>query len=335
MRESLRALDDAADRRLRDLDARFVPAAAERVGALADGVALRSERLSTWWRGLDLTSVKQLDVRYTKAGPLALMREVPQVGFLFIALVFLAGAGTAVTREAAKNRLAQQQSVLVPGPTTATQAPSADGGDGTLGPTVGDTVTAYLAAAAKGLAAAAKSSPDTARVALVSFTAYQTPAQVRTMLSGYQVVRVFLRAKAGGKDAAQLPIEIKGDLAGTLRSAYAQAARGRLDAQKAYQGYVDTLTVSTKEDQAFKDLYTDFAHSTGIEAQAYLHDCACVYAAVVAASPATLLALRSRAAVRAVEVGAKSRVLQGIQVFPLLPEVTGKVPRQQAAVEQP
>lgn len=332
MNARLRNLDAAAERRLRALDGSVLPAAAERVSALADGFAVRRDRLLQLRRGFDLGSLKRLDARYAGSGPLAFLRDVPQIGFVVIGLVFLAAAGTAVSREAAKNRLGQQQTVAGPGPTSATQAPVE--GDSTLGPAVGDTVPAYLKVAAQGLAAADKSAPDTARVALVSFTAYQTPTQVQTMLSGYQVVRVYLRAKAGGKEAAQLPVEVKGDLAGILKKAYAQAARGRLDAQKAYQGYVDSLEVTTKEDQAFKDLYAAFARSTGIEAREYQHSCACVYAAVVSAAPSKLLALRSRAGVRALQVAAKGLVLQGIQVLPLLPEVTGVVPKQQAAVDQ-
>ncbi|MCW2600979.1 MAG: hypothetical protein JWM02_2808 [Frankiales bacterium] len=319
---------------LRDLDNRVVPAAAQRVGALAEGFVVRRQRLGQWWRGIDLSRLKELDARYVGSGPLALLRDVPQVGFVVIGLVFLAGAGTAVSREAAKNKLAQQQ-VIAPSTTTGSQVPSVAHGSSTLGPSEGDTVPHYLTVAARGLMAAGTSAPDTARIALLSFSAYQTPLQVQTLLSGHHVLRVFLRAEVGGKDAAQLAADVKGDLAGSLTTAYAQAARGRLDAQKAYQGYVDTLTVTTKEDRAFKDLYAAFARSTGLEVKAYQQQCACVYAAVVSDSPSSLLQLRSRAGVRAIEVAAKGLTLQVIQLLPLLPEVTGVVPKQQVAVNQP
>lgn len=319
---------------LRDLDARLLPAAAERLGAVAERLAGRRDRLVRWRRGVEVTSLRRLDLRYARSGPLALLRDVPQVGFVVIGLVFLAGTGTAVTREAAKNRLVQRQSVAPPGSVVSTPPPTQQLGD-TLGPAEGDTVRAYLKAAAAGLATAAGSAPTTSRVALVSFTAYQTPAQAQALLSGYQVLRVFLRATSGGKEAAPVPVEVRGDLGKDLKRAYAQTARARLDAQKAYQGYVDSLTVTTKEDQAFKDLYSAFARSTGVEAREYRNGCACVYAAVVSGAPPALLQLRSRPGVRAIQVAGQGLVLQGIRVLPLPPEVTGVVPRQQPAASQP
>jgi len=98
--------------------------------------------------------------------------------------------------------------VLIP-VTAPTALPGEEAGGTTLGPAVGTTVPTYLAQAAQGLIAAAKSSPDVPRTALVSFTAYQTPAQVEAMLSGYPALRVYLRARAGGKEAAQLPVDVR------------------------------------------------------------------------------------------------------------------------------
>lgn len=322
-------------RRLRDLDERLVPAAAARVRAWADALEGRRERLVTWAKGLrlglDARSLRQLDERYATRGPLGLLREVPQVGFVVIGLVFLAGTGTAVSRDAANNRLAQQQTVSDPsaGPTL----PGEDVGNRTLGPAVGDTVQGYQAMATQDLVTAQKSSGD--RVALVSLRSYLSPAQMVALFTGESVVRIYLRSRSGGKDAAQLPVDVSGNLQGTLTKAYAQAARGRLAAQKSYQGYVNTLTVATKEDQSFKDLYASFARSTGAEAKDYQHACACGYAAVVVASPATLARLASAAAVRAVQAAPKGLALKDLEVLPLLPEVTGVVPQAQAQVDPP
>jgi hypothetical protein len=319
---------------LRDLDQRLVPRLAERLARLADGMAARREQARRL-QPAGVRSLRDLDDRYTRRGPLALLREVPQLGFVVIAGVFLAGTGTAVSREAANNRRADQQTVLAP-VTAPTELPGEEAGSSTLGPEVGATVPAYLTHAAQGLAAAARSAPTTSRTALVSFTGYETPAQVEAMLSGYQAVRLYLRARAGGKDAAQLPVDVRGGaLAATLTKAYAQAAAGRVAAQKAYQGYVDSLEVVTKEDQAFKDLYAAFARSTGVEAREYGRGCACVYAAVVTATPTRLLQLRSRSGVRGLEVAGKGLALPDLQLLPLLPEVTGVVPQQQAAADPP
>lgn len=314
-----------------DLDDRLVPLAAERVAALAERLAARRARWRSSLERARATSPGALDARYARTGPLGLVRDVPQVGFVVIAALILAGAGTVASRESSRSRAAAQQSSEQPtvGPT---QQPS---DDTSLGPEVGQRTTAYEVAAAQTVTAAVAGSPDSTRVALISFRAYRTPAQVDAMLSGYTVRRVFLRAQAGGRDAAQLPVDIHSNLLVELRRAYASTAKGRLDAQRSYQGYVDTLTVTTKDEQAFKNLYAAFAKSTGIEAKAYKSGCACVYAAVVEGKASRLQLLRARPAVRAVEVAGSGLKLTQLQVLPLLPEVTGIVPQQQAAVEQP
>lgn len=322
-------------RALDDLDARLLPRAAARLGRLAHDLRARRER-ARQARPAGLRGLRSLDDRYARTGPLALVRDVPQIGFVVIAAVFLAGTGTAVSREAARNRRADQQTLQVP----ATQPTALPGeqegqGDTALGPEVGGTVKDYLAQADAGLRAAAAGSSRAPRTALVSFSSYLSQAQAEKALAGDRVLRVYLRAPAGGKDAAQLPVDVRGDLATTLAAAYAKARTGRLAAQKAYQGYVDSLQVVTKEDQAFKDLYAAFARSTGLEAQAYGSGCACVYAAVVSAAPKDLVALRARSGVRGVEVAAKGLGLAAVQLLPLLPEVKGVVPQQQAAQDPP
>jgi hypothetical protein len=316
---------------LRQLDDRFVPALAARVGVWrAAWAARRLKPVST----PKVRSLRQLDERFAGTGPLAVFRDVPQLGFVVIGLVFLAATGTAVSREAAQNRLAQQQAVVDPGAGTGPILPGSEGEvSSTLGPAVGDTVPAYVALAKQGLVAVQKSKDG--RLALVSFRAYLTPAQLTVLFGGAKVVRVYLRSRQGGKDAAQLPVDVSGDLAYTLGKAYAQAAHGRLLAQRAYQRYVDTLTVATKEDKAFKDLYATFAASTGREAKDYQRSCACVYAAVVSGSPSVLSGLAAKAAVRAVQTGPAGVALTSLEVLPLLPEVTGVVPAAQAPVEAP
>ena len=317
--------------RLSELDRRYLPAATTRLRALADRLGAQRARVARWRRQLEGVRLGELDARYARSGPFALMREVPQVGFVLIAAVFLAGAGTAVTRQSARDKRAEQNVIAAPAPTPVSAEPSSSA----LGPDVGETTAQYLAASRTGLDQAAAGGADSRRLALVSFTDYRTPAQAQAMLAGVTIRRVYLRAKAGGKDAAQLPVDITGPLLPQLRTAYAQTAKSRLEAQKAYLGYVNSLQVTTKEDQAFKDLYASFATTTGVEARQYQRGCACVYAAVVEAKASGLLALRSRGSVRGVQVAGKGLQLRLLLVHPLLPEVTGVVPKQQAGVDNP
>lgn len=315
-------------RRLQQLDARVVPRAAQEVGKAAENLAVRRTAVVARVQRAALPDLRALDDRYASSGPLGFLREVPQLGFVLIALLFLIGTVTAVGRESARQRTAQQQVESVG---DGTRAPAGE----VLGPDVGDQVDDYLSSSSKTIGAAVSDSPETTHVALVSLTAYQTPETAQALLVGYQVQRVYLRAKAGGKEAAQLPVQITRDLLSEVKLAYQRTADNRLEAQKAYQTYVDTLDVATAEDQGFKDLYAAFARSTGIEAREYRSNCSCLYAAVVRASATELQKLADRPGVRAVELAPKGKELKSLQVLPLLPEVTGVVPQQQAAADRP
>ncbi len=314
-----------------DLDRDLLPRAAERVGRWRRSLLGRRDQWRSSLQGVDGRSLADLDARLTRSGPLALVRDVPQVGFVVIAAVFLAGAGTAVSQEADRNRVARQASA------EQQQVLNTDGeqliGRSTLGPEVGDDTTTYAADAASSLAAAVRADKGS-RVALVSLAGYRTPGQLAALTRGVQVQRVYLRAKAAGPEAAQLPVDIKGDLLGDLGRAYATAVTGRLAAQKAYQGYVDTLEVTTADEQRFKDLYVTFARATGIEAAQYKAICACVFAAIVKGTAAQLAALTARAGVRAVEVAGEGQAIEDLLVQPLLPEIKGVVPTRQASADE-
>ncbi len=319
---------------LRSWDDRLLPRAGDRLGA---SVAHFEARRDRWRRRQQPGSEGLLDRRYASSSPLAILRDVPPLGFVVIGLVLLATAGTAVSLVVATHRQAQQHTVVDPGGTGGAIRIGSDKGpgDNTLGPAVGDMVSTYLAEVAKSLAVADNSSPAATRVALVSFSTYQDPAQLRSMMSAFRVLRIYLRAKVGGKGAAQLPFAVTGDLGATLSEAYAQAARGRADRRSSYQGYVDSLQVVTGADQALRDTYAAFATAAGAEASAYQSGCACVFAAVVSAAPSTLPALRARIGVRAIQVAPEGAQLRSLRVSPLLPDVTGVVQKQQAAVDSP
>ena len=316
--------------KLRDLDDALVPRLAERVARTADRLAVRRERLRAAGRP-DAATLRDLDQRLTSRGPLALVREVPQLGFVVIAAVLLAGVATARSQEAERTRAQQREQSAVQ---TVDPATGEEGEDGVavtaLGPEVGTTVTAYTTAAALNLRQAALKGGDEQRVALVTFGAYRTPLQVRELLQGYPVVRAYLHAAAAGKNAVQLPVEVKGDVLASLTEAYRTTVQQRTRAQREFQGYVDTITVTTKEEQVFKDYYVAYARASGIEAREYQSGCACVFSALVTGTPGQLLQLRSRSGVRAVEVAGPGLTAADLQVRPLLPGTTGVVPKAQA-----
>lgn len=319
--------------KLDDLDGRYVARAADRVGKAARRLAERRERTTAAVHAVDVRSLRTLDSRYAARGPLALVREVPQLGFVAIGALLFAGSAAVVDQTGAQNRAsarasAAQQVVVAPG--------SSDGGvqlpgRSSLGPDVGDSTNTYQNAAVVSLREAVKDKGR--RVALVSLTTYLTPAQASTSFAGIDVTRVYLRARAAGKEAVQLPVDIKGSLRADLTKQYAALVPLRRAAEKSYQGYVDTLTVTTKEEASFKELYAQFARSSAVEAHEYATGCACVFAVVVFATPAQLVALGGKPGVRIVDAAGKGLKTADLEIRPLLPEIHGIVPKQQAQPE--
>lgn len=309
--------------RLRDLDKRLVPRMADRAGAARYRLGRKQSSGAGACRPPG--RLRRLDERYAGRGPLALVRDVPQLGLVVVGAVFLAGTVVVVSRESARAREQSRQQLAVassaPTPAAPSAAPSA--GPVVLGPAAGTPVADYLTSSAADLSGVGKD--PASRLALVSLSSYVTPAQAVALLGSQSVRRVFLRAPVAGAEASQLPVDVT-DLGSDLARVYGQTATGREAARKEYQGYVDTITASTEEEKAFQKLYSSLAKAAKLESAAYASACACVYAAVVDEPPAALQQLATTAGVRAVQVAPSGSDLRGATVVPLLPEVTTTVP---------
>jgi hypothetical protein len=304
-------------RGLQDLDRRFIAAAAPRLRRLVD--RLHSPEL----RRPDLTNLGALDARWANRGALGFFREVPQLMGVLIGIVFVAGTLAALVQHGSSS---SAQQTVVDGGGAAPDEPAST----TLGPAVGDSVTSYLATAANGLGAATRHAADRPRLALVSLTGYQTPAQLGHLLAGYPVQQVWLRDPLAGPDASQLPLAVGRDLLADLRSAYARTAATEAISQAKYQMLADT----TEAGDPYKPFYRHYAQLAAQQARAYRQDCACVFAALVAATPAQLDILRGRRGVRGLELAGAGLTAADLTVTPLPPEVTGIVP-DSSSVEPP
>jgi len=298
--------------RLSRLDQQGIPLAARKVRRWADRIAVQRTKLQGQRERLRAVRPADLDARYAATGPLAVVRDLPQVGFVVIALVLMAGAGTAIIRQEPPRPAA---STGLPG-----VEPSAAPGL-RLGPEVGEVTADYERFARAGLVQAAKDQPTTRLHALVTFRGYRTPAQLQTDLGGFPVKRVYLRAGVAGEEAGPVPYDIRGELGAGLRRAYRATAMSRLALRRTYLAYVAT----TKNDKAFQDDYQRYADSAGREVTAYQKGCACVFSAIVEAPASVLLTLQGRAVIRAVEVAGTGVPLTQLLVQPLLPETKGVV----------
>ena len=207
--------------RLADLDAKVVPRLAAGLRALIDGVSARAARAGRPSRPRSGGPLRRLDDRFAGSGPLALLRDVPQLGVLLVSAVFLTGAGVALARSS-------PESVAGRGGVEDVQSlPLA------LGPPAGTDVDDRFAAALERLVALSAASPDDDLVALVSLRDQVTPEQAVALVvsAGLQVRRAYVRAPVGGT-AEVVSVEVVGDVEEQLSALFAETAWQRTEQQR-------------------------------------------------------------------------------------------------------
>lgn len=302
---------------LRDLDARLVPRLAIALRRVLDGLAVRRRRTS---RSIARPSrrgpLRRLDDRFASSGPLALLRDVPQLGVLLVATVFLAGAGVALARNSPQ-QVAEREQVA------AEAALPLD-----LGPPVGADVDDHFSVATDRVASLSDTAPDEEFLALVSLRDELTPEQAEQLLlsSTLTARRAYVRAPVGG-GAEVLPVELAGEVQEALTTLFAETASQRAEEQRTLLELAASIPADANaSDKGFKKQYEADARTKGEEAAAYRAGCACVLALVVEGPARELAELPSLPAVRGVEVARRGAELAALNVDPLPPEVTGARP---------
>jgi hypothetical protein len=298
--------------RLDELDRRLVPRLAVRLRVLIDGAARRRARAVDAVRDAvggvlepaATSPLRRLDDRYATHGPLALLRDVPQLGLLLVAAVFLTGSGVALERSGSQRSTANQ------GSSAAALIPTS------LGPDVGTKVADYVAATRKRAVLLSQGAPDREYTALVSFSRYQTPAQTRLLLGELQVTRVLAHVQLPAAEV--VPIPVTSTLVEDVGVTFAEISKRKLRDRQEFLNLAKSITGSTKEEQQFKAFYGDAARTAAKEAAAYGKSCSCLFAALVRGKARELAALPSLPGVRAVDIG--SGEPDTLQVKPLLPE---------------
>lgn len=190
-----------------------------------------------------------------------------------------------------------------------------------VGVAEGESIPDYLRASRARLDALLAGSADqeqTEIYALVAFTAYLTPDRVARVLDGVAVSEVFSRVPLPETQtqivripASRLPADLEAGMADV-------AARKEAEARD-YQERRAALGDSDR-DQDLRRVYDSGARVAAAEAAAYRSHCACVYAAVVRATPARLDALAERDGVRVVDPAPQLRQLARAVFLPPLPE---------------
>ncbi|MEU6203608.1 hypothetical protein ABZ814_08470 [Micromonospora musae] len=181
----------------------------------------------------------------------------------------------------------------------------------------GDSVPGYLRAAAADLAALAEpaATPADGTYALVSLDSYLAPQGLDAVLGDVSVAAVFGRVPLPGRqtEIVRIPAQrVPEDVVAAMAEVAARKDREAAD----YRARV----AATTGDAELRQLYASGAEVADAEAAAYRAGCACVYAAVVRAQPATLRAVASRRAVRAVDPAPEVHRLDRTVFTPPLPE---------------
>ena len=310
--------------RLRDLDARLVPRLAAWLRAGLDGSAGRRNLLGavvqSRWQALlhplPPGRLRRLDDRYASCGPLSLVRDVPQLGLLIVAAVFLAGAGVALTLNELEARGER------------TQGQGADAARPfTLGPAVGSSIQDHFAQVRERAVRVAEDDPDDRFLALVSLSEGITAVAAQQLAdqNGLTVRRVYLRAPVSGELPEILPVQTPGDLLAALTAVYEQTASRKAEEQREFVSLADSIEPTSEEEAQFKKFYEAAARTAGQEAAAYGTSCSCVFALVVEGQARRLVDLTALPAVRGVELAARGAELTALDIQPLPPDATGVV----------
>jgi hypothetical protein len=298
--------------KLDDLDQRLVPRVAGALRRFVDATGARRERASSTVRkGLSAVldpaptgPLRRLDDRYANHGPLALLRDVPQLGVLLVAAVFLSGAGVALARSGADNRedtARQRAEATIPT---------------MLGPAPGSSVAAYVAATRKRAVLVSQAAPDGMYTGLVSFSRYLTPEQTRLLLGELQVEKVLAHVQL--PTAEVLPIPVTTTLVADVQTTFRAIAQRKVRDRQEFTNLARSITGTAPDEKQFKAFYLDAAKTAGQEAAAYGKTCPCLFAALIRAKARDLAALPSLSGVRAVDIGGGN--VDTLQIQPLLPE---------------
>lgn len=157
--------------------------------------------------------------------------------------------------------------------------------------------------------------------ALVSFASNVEPAQLPGLLADTRTVRVYARVPLPDvqTEIVMLPVNtLAVDVpAGMKRTA---AEKERIAAESVRSA--DGLRGGGERERTLRAFYQEDAEINRAEAASYRRLCACVYAAVVTATPVRLQQLAARRGVRVVDPAPEVRRLDRTVFLPLQPEQT-------------
>ena len=260
-------------------------------------------------------------------GPGRLLADVPQLGFVVIALVLLVNLAVVGQRlgDSRSARAASGTRAPVPatsaGPTEVNIFGSAE-----TGPMPGIAVAPYVAMRQAELALRVAREPGAPAVAVVSFTAAQKPAALAKLLGGRPVSDVVIRVQVRGKITDAGTLRVTGALAPALSRGIAAllTALGADAAANTNQGDTTTNTqipVNAQQKQAFYDeAATENAEIVVLKAGG-----PSIYGVVVSGTYSSLAALAAVRGVRLVDPADDGVAASAVLPHALAPDDTKTV----------
>jgi hypothetical protein len=289
---------------LRDLDERLVPAMAEWLDRVLKRLPTPPEPAGP---APLIVRLRRVDDRWTRRGPLALIRDVPQLGAVVVFALLLTGAAVVKTRHQPR---AAANGAPAPG---ASADPGVD--NGVLGPQIGAKVPLYIAESRNKLVLIAAGHPDGVVMAVISFRTYQTPAQAAELLGPIPVKRVFYRPTLPLNQAQARSVAVE-DLVRDSRKEFTRVATGLTrDAAE-----LRKVAATIQNDPVFKADHERDALIYSREAAILAGPCDCVFAVVVRTKLRLLLDLIGRPTVRVIEPSRPGARIEDFDYSGLLPE---------------
>ncbi len=257
-----------------------------------------------------IVRLRALDDQLSGRGPLALFRDIPQLGALLIAaLILVSGATVAQRFEPRQDLVANDPIGSSPG------NPVGPSEGGLLGPAIGDNVGEYVDRADRRLQDRFVEDAEERSFAVVSFSRYLTPAEVADLL-GDNVggFRVFFRVPAPGLPTEIEDTGVKRLVPDTLAAFQRVATQRRADIGPLLE------MARTTDDPQFKSFFEMTAKAYQVEVDRLSKGCACVFGVVTNAANSDLREIRAMSAVRAVDIGPQGATLDVLTFRALLPE---------------
>ena len=209
---------------------------------------------------------------------------------------------------------------------TAVPTPGDSGDVVEVGVVQGQSITAYLAASRRELAALTDPSAPPAgdTWALASLDGYVPPARLPALLGGAGVAQVYARVPLPGVQTQVVRIPVY-RLPADVTAGMAAAAQQRDQEQAEYLRLSGKLTGGGPNDERARHAYDAAARAAAAEATAYRSGCACVFAAVIRGAPAVLQQIADRPGVRVVDPAPEVRSLDSTEFRAPRPEESGTV----------